>query len=147
MSAGTPSAVTIREYRADDRDRVLTLLYELHGSYRDSAVPQQLRQFGEDRDSSAAYSEYLDIVGSGHGEQYMTLVAQDEHAQIVGVIIGSIEHDRWDVLTPAGLIEDWFRAGGCRQVKSDTWIGNRLSRDVHAALGFVEYGVDLRKRL
>lgn len=130
MSAGTPSAVTIREYRADDRDRVLTLLYELH-----------------DRDSSAAYSEYLDIVGSGHGEQYMTLVAQDEHAQIVGVIIGSIEHDRWDVLTPAGLIEDWFRAGGCRQVKSDTWIGNRLSRDVHAALGFVEYGVDLRKRL
>ena len=162
-------AVSIREYRSDDRDRVLVLLYMLHGSYKDTVVPQELRQFGENRDLVTAYSEYMDIVGRSHGDQYMTFVAEDGFGQMVGAIIGSVEHDQWDVLTPVGLVEDWFvtvehrgtgigstlyrkleewfRSNGCRQVRSDTWIANQLSRDVHAALGFVEYGVDLRKRL
>lgn len=82
-------AVSIREYRSDDRDRVLVLLYMLHGSYKDTVVPQELRQFGEDRDLVTAYSEYMDIVGRSHGDQYMTFVAEDGFGQMVGAIIGS----------------------------------------------------------
>jgi aminoglycoside 6'-N-acetyltransferase I len=169
MATETPGSLMVRRYRASDRDGVLMLLYVLHGSYKDSIVPPYLRQFGEDRDLVKAYSEYMDIVERGHGEQYMTLVAESEPGRIVGVIIGSTEDDEWDVLTPIGILEDWFvtedhrrtgvgsmlyqrleewfRSRGCRQVKSDTWMTNHLSRDVHGALGFVEYGVDLRKRL
>jgi len=45
--------------------------------------------------------------------------------------------------------EDWARSQGCREMASDTWIGNELSQRAHEALGFevVDRCVNYRKKL
>lgn len=45
--------------------------------------------------------------------------------------------------------EAWVREQGCRELASDTWLGNEVSDRAHAALGFVEAGrlIHYRKAL
>lgn len=148
---------------------VLDLLYELHGSFARSVLPQEVFPFHQDRDFTSTYREYLDEVVADHGAGHIIYVLEDARGGLGGFILGSIEHDRWNILTPAGVVEDWyvrpahqgqghgkrlyrelerfFRGRGRKLVKSSAWWSNLVSRGVHGRLGFVEYRVELRKLL
>lgn len=74
-------------------------------------------------------------------------------AQPVGYVEGWYVEERWRNrgvgTTLLAAAEEWARSHGCREMASDTWIGNEAAQRAHATLGFevVDRCVHYRKSL
>ncbi len=155
-------------YDPSFRDELLRLLIELQSVYLRENISPEIQELQKERNLRRAYESYVQIL-EADGAKWRTLLAIDGNYRALGFIIGSVEVDEELLLSPIGKVEDWFvedefRLKGigtmlytelekwfierhCRQVRSDTWYGNRLSVEVHKRLGFFTSGIQFGKKL
>lgn len=138
----------------------------LYVTHRKSIVPEELDPFYAHRDMETTLRE--DVEALLHSPDSTVLIAERDGVP-AGYVTGHIEEDERRVLSRKGMVEDWFvdpdfrgtgvgaalmraleevfRGRGCQMIESMTWSTNAGARKAHAALGFHEVQVRLRKRL
>jgi len=158
----------IYEYTPQHKAALLDLLLKLQVDYFKKTVTPQQQELSKAKDDRKAFSDYITFM-ERQPQDWKILLAIAEADKVVGFIIGSITTDDDLELSPIGKIEDWFveeeyrkggvggklytelenwfKAQGCQQVLSDTWMDNTLSIDVHKQLGFFVTGIQFGKKL
>jgi L-amino acid N-acyltransferase YncA len=156
----------VRPARDGDRAALIELHRALHVTLRGELVPATLAPLHAYRDFDRLLAEDLAFMLGRSDHQ--VLVAT-EAGQVVGYASGRMLEEPRRVLTPKGVVGDWyvrpevrgrglgrmlmdnllawFRTKGCRVVESSTLPGNHRARRLHEHLGFDEVEVRYRARL
>ena len=124
----------------------------------------------DEADDDVQREEMVDIIE--HSDSQYVAVAEAEEGKLIGFLEASIRHfaedcetdnvgylEGWyvdDAFRQAGVgralvrsAEEWARSRGCSEMASDAEVGNNVSLEAHARLGYTETSrlVHLRKEI
>jgi GNAT superfamily N-acetyltransferase len=161
-----PTETSIRRANQKDYATVLKFHQELYVRFRDQIAPAEALPLFAYRDLDTTLRD--DVHGLLRARDTWVLLAE-RAGQAVGYVSGHLEVDARRLLVKRGVVEDWlvveearghgvgksllagleaiFREQGCSVMESGTWAFNAGARKAHAAAGFTEIEVKMRKRL
>lgn len=157
---------SIRAAVRADAARLMELHRALHIEHRSLVVPPELRPLHAFRD----FDELLELDMQAMLQDPATeIFVAETNDGLAGYATGRVVAERQRVLSPKGVVEDWyvtpamrsrglgrallealerrFRQRGCRMVESSTLAGNVRSRELHERMGFQEVEVRYRKKI
>lgn len=163
----TVLSTEIRRATFDDYARLLELHRALHVHVRAELVPAARHPLYAYRSFDRILAE--DLRGMLDSRDQRVWVAARADGSLVGYVTGRIVAEPQRVLTPKGLVGDWyvspdarhegigtkllhgliqwFREEGCEVVESTTLPDNQQARRLHGHLGFHEVEIRYRMRL
>ena len=164
----TTQNIKIVKYKSTEKQELLRLLLDLHGTYFQTIAPPEIQELQVEKDMRKAYERYI-FFAENNKTSWHILLAKTPGKLAVGFIIGSIETDNTLEISRIGKCEDWYvepeyRGSGigmklynelekwlikkgCKRVHSETWQGNELSINAHLRSGFFISGVTFSKKL
>jgi GNAT superfamily N-acetyltransferase len=158
--------IVVRQATRADRDQVLAFHRALYLEHQARVVPSEVRPLAAYHDFERVLADDADSLLRS-GDRLVFLAEQETLA--LGYASGHIDVEPRRVHPRRGIVEDWyvsepargrgvgrlllealadgFRSRGCDVIESSTWAENYGGRAAHAALGFSEVQVVMRKRL
>ncbi len=153
----------------DERD-LFALHRELYIEHRRAIIPPELIPLYAYRDFERILQEDVrSLLRDTHAFVFVARIPGQKDNTLAGYTTGRLRHEGQRLLSPHGVIEDWyvrpswrakgigkalyhamemcFRQLGCAVLESATWGLNHDARAIHNHLGFHEIEVKYRKRI